>query len=133
MKALTKEFQEISREILTLKGLVDSHIQALNDYYEKLVSAGVEPDKNRIMNYVETVITPVEKKLIHLRERVDREIGKIESWILEYENAEIVLKDDFERALEKLNSDKEGLEDIRAGLQRLEEELNAIRGRYQEW
>jgi len=132
MNTLVKEFQEISDEISTFKGLVDDHLQALNDFYEKLSSVGIEPDKTKVMNYMETVIGSFERKLMYRRKRINEEIGRIESLISEYQNLEVVLKDDLERALEELNANKEELEAIRASLDHLEEELNAIRRKYQE-
>ena len=133
MNTLVKEFHEISDEISTFKGLVDDHLQALNEFYEKLSSVGIEPDKARVLKYMETVIGSFERKLMFLRKRINEEIGRIESLILEYQNLEVVLKDDLERALEKLNANKEALEAIRATLDHLEEELNIIRRKYQEW
>jgi chromosome segregation ATPase len=130
---VVNEVKNAGKEISVLKSLVEEHINALTAYQRKLVNAGVEPDGNRIRSYINSAIDPIEKRLESLSNRISQEIAKIDSWISEYENAEIILQEDIEKALKELYTDRETLEDLKLNLQRLKEELRNVRERYQEW
>jgi len=131
VNAIRKNLEEVKAEITKIDKLSNLHREYLAKYYDKLHEAGIEPDKGKVLEHVNSLLSPLECKVKELLSAIEKRIEEVNNLVLEYTNVEIIEKETLERALTELEGELQALQDARIEVQQLTEQLTAIRRRYQ--